>query len=113
MGIEREEICKPHRDEIIVPVQSGDVVFSHAAVYHSGTPNYSGHPRYFCSLYYNKSWLKCRDDHEGPAVRTIVAAARANEDRRLLRWFGELGDGWPVCGLIHRQQVPHEILDRH
>ena len=89
IGIEKEEIGKPHRDEIIVPVQAGDVVFTHAALYHSGTPNYSGHPRYFCSLYYNKSWLKCRDNHEGPAVRAIVEAARANEDRRLMRLFGE------------------------
>ena len=79
----------PHPEEVIVPVEAGDVVFTHSALYHSGTPNYSGQPRFFFSLYYNKSWLKCRDNHNGPAVQTIVQKARSNEDRRLMRLFGE------------------------
>ena len=71
-------------------VEAGDVVFTHTArLLHSGTPNYSGHPRYFFSIYYNKSWLKCRDNHGGPAVQAIVQTARANEDRRLMRLLGE------------------------
>ena len=87
--IAEEENQKPHPDEILVPVKAGDVVFTHCALYHSGTPNYSGKLRYFFSLYYNKSWLKCRDNHRGPAVQAIVAEARKNEDRRLMRLFGE------------------------
>lgn len=89
IGIDKDDTGKPHRDEIIVPVKAGEVVFTHAALYHSGTPNYSGHPRYFFSIYYNKSWLKCRDNHQGPAVQAIVQTARENEDRRLMRLFGE------------------------
>lgn len=89
VSIAPEDAQKPHKDEVIVPVKAGSVVFTHAALYHSGTPNCSGHPRYFFSLYYNKSWLKCRDNHSGPAVQAIVEAARSNEDRRLMRLFGE------------------------
>ena len=89
ISIAREESGKPHREEIIVPLKAGDVVFTHAALYHSGTPNCSGHPRYFFSLYYNKSWLKCRDNHNGPAVQMIVETARHNDDRRLMRLFGQ------------------------
>jgi hypothetical protein len=80
---------KPHPEEILVPVKAGDAVFTHSALLHSGTPNTSGNPRYFFSLYYNKSWLKCRDNHNGPAVRAIVKTAQENNDRRLMRLFGE------------------------
>ena len=89
IGITPEERTRPHPEEIVVPVKGGDVVFTHAALYHSGTPNCSGNPRYFFSLYYNKSWLKCRDNHQGPAVQTILRTARENGDRRLMRLFGE------------------------
>ena len=89
LTIDGEERRKPHPEEALVYVKAGDVVFTHAALYHSGTPNCSGHPRYFFSLYYNKSWLKYRDNHQGPGVQAIVQAARANEDRRLMRLFGE------------------------
>lgn len=89
VSIPPEEAGLPHRDEIIVPLEAGDVAFTHAALYHSGTPNCSGKPRFFFSLYYNKNWLRCRDNHQGPAVQAIVQAARANQDRRLMRLFGE------------------------
>lgn len=89
IGIAPEQGQMPHAEEVIVPVEAGDVVFTHAALLHSGTPNYSGHSRYFFSIYYNKSWLKCRDNHDGPAVQAIVQTARANEDRRLMRLLGE------------------------
>jgi hypothetical protein len=58
ISIGKDDIGKPHADEIIIPVKAGDVVFTHAALYHSGT-------------------------------QAIVQAARANEDRRLMRLFGE------------------------
>jgi hypothetical protein len=89
ISIPPEESGRPHKDEIIVPLQAGDVVFTHSALYHSGTPNCSGKPRYFLSLYYNKSWLRCRDNHQGPALQTVLQAARHNEDRRLMRLLGE------------------------
>jgi hypothetical protein len=43
--------------------------------------------RYFFSIYYNKSWLKYRDNHNGPAIHTILDAAREKNDRRLMRLF--------------------------
>ena len=89
IGIAAEDQSRPHADEVIVPLQAGDVVFTHAALLHSGTPNCSGQRRFFFSLYYNKSWLKCRDNHRGPAVQAILQVARTNEDRRLMRLFGE------------------------
>ena len=89
IAIKPEDSNRPHPDEIIVPVEAGDVVFTHSALYHSGSPNFSGKSRFFFSLYYNKSWLKCRDNHNGPAVRSIVEQAKANGDRRLMRLFGE------------------------
>ncbi|MEE3233121.1 MAG: phytanoyl-CoA dioxygenase family protein [Candidatus Latescibacterota bacterium] len=89
IAIDPEHSNRPHPEEIIVPVQAGDVVFTHSALYHSGTPNFSGKSRFFFSLYYNKSWLKCRDNHNGPAVQAILEQARSNEDRRLMRLFGE------------------------
>tara|TARA_B100001250_G_scaffold227594_1_gene195330 strand:+ start:1536 stop:2402 length:867 start_codon:yes stop_codon:yes gene_type:complete len=89
IAIKSEDSNRPHPDEIIVPAEAGDVVFTHSALYHSGTPNFSGKSRFFFSLYYNKSWLKCRDNHNGPAVRSIVDQAKANGDRRLMRLFGE------------------------
>ena len=89
IAIKPEDSNLPHPDEIIVPVEAGDVVFTHSALYHSGSPNFSGKSRFFFSLYYNKSWLKCRDNHNGPAVRSIVEQAKANGDRRLMRLFGE------------------------
>lgn len=87
LSIGESERNKPHKDEVIVNVEAGDIVFTHAALYHSGTPNYSGNPRYFFSIYYNKSWMKCRDNHNGPAVQSILEAARKKNDRRLIRLF--------------------------
>jgi hypothetical protein len=89
IAIAEDQRGKPHADEVMVDVKAGDAVFTHAALYHSGTPNFSGNRRYFFSLYYNKSWLKHRDNHQGPAVQAIVDAARAHNDRRLMRLFGE------------------------
>lgn len=79
---------KPHPEERVIHVRAGDVVFTHCALLHSGTPNTSGQPRYFFSIYYNMSWLRCRDNHEGPNVRKILKMAREKNDRRLMRLFG-------------------------
>jgi ectoine hydroxylase-related dioxygenase (phytanoyl-CoA dioxygenase family) len=89
MGVPEDALERPHPDEVLVHAKAGDVVFTHAALCHSGTPNSSGHLRYFLSAYYNRAWLRCRDNHQGPAVQAIAQVARANEDRRLLRLFGE------------------------
>jgi ectoine hydroxylase-related dioxygenase (phytanoyl-CoA dioxygenase family) len=79
---------RPHPEEKLLHVKAGDVVFTHCSLLHSGTPNTSGKPRYFFSSYYNRIGLPTKDNHAGPNVQRIVAAARARNDRRLLRLFG-------------------------
>ena len=79
---------RPHPEERIVSLQAGDVVFIHNALLHSGTPNTSGKTRFFFSLYYNLTWLRCTDDHSGPATQALVTEARARHDFRTQRLFG-------------------------
>ncbi|MCQ6558623.1 phytanoyl-CoA dioxygenase family protein [Paenibacillus mendelii] len=83
-----EERGIPHQDEVVVHMSAGDVVVTHNGLLHSGTPNTSGNIRYFFSVYYNRTWLKHTDNHNGPNVQEIIRKARANNDHRLLRLFG-------------------------
>lgn len=78
----------PHPDEKILPMRGGDVIVIHNGLLHSGAPNTSGKIRYFFSVYYNLTWLKCTDNHHGPNVQQIVRQARARNDHRTLRLFG-------------------------
>jgi ectoine hydroxylase-related dioxygenase (phytanoyl-CoA dioxygenase family) len=84
----KEEQKRPHPDERLVYMKAGDVVITHNALIHSGTPNRSGKPRYFFSGYYNLTWLRTTDDHSGPNVARIIAEARQRNDHRMLRLFG-------------------------
>jgi ectoine hydroxylase-related dioxygenase (phytanoyl-CoA dioxygenase family) len=79
----------PRPDEMVVNMKAGDVVVIHNALLHSGTPNTSGELRFFFSIFYNLTWLKHTDIHSGPNVQHIVRQARARNDRRILRLFGE------------------------
>ena len=79
---------KPHTDEKIIHVKAGDVVFTHCCVLHSGTPNYSGKLRYFFSIYYNLSYMKTTDNHNGPNITAIIGNAEKRDDRRTKRLFG-------------------------
>ncbi|MSR81377.1 MAG: hypothetical protein EXS58_00405 [Candidatus Latescibacteria bacterium] len=78
----------PHAREKLIYAKAGDVIFTHCALLHAGTPNMSGKLRYFFSIYYNRSWLRYRDNHSGPNVAKIIQLAREKNDRRLLRLFG-------------------------
>lgn len=84
----RGDLQRPHPEEKILRVKAGDVVFTHCSLLHSGTPNSSGKPRYFISNYYNRIGMPTVDNHSGPNVQKIVAAARERNDRRLMRLFG-------------------------
>lgn len=86
--MEPGERTKPHQNERIVCAKAGDVVVIHNAILHTGTPNTSGKPRYFFSLYYNLTWMKTTDDHSGPRTRAIVEASRECHDARTMRLFG-------------------------
>ena len=84
-----EEQKRPHPDEIALNVEAGDVVVTHNCVLHSGSPNLSGKTRYLFSTFYNKTWLRPTDNHHGPNIRALVRDARAINDLRTLRLFGE------------------------
>lgn len=87
--ITQEEQQQSFPDELVLHIKAGDVVVMHNCVLHSGSPNVSGQTRFLFSTFYQKSWLKPTDNHNGPNVRAIVRVARANNDLRLLRLFGE------------------------
>jgi ectoine hydroxylase-related dioxygenase (phytanoyl-CoA dioxygenase family) len=72
----------------------GDVVFTHGSIVHSGTPNTSGGPRYFLSAFYNRCWMRHRDNHSGPRVEALIEDARARGDLRLLRLLGIDAKRW-------------------
>ena len=84
-----EERRTPRSDELVLNVKAGDVVFTHCNLLHSGTPNTSGQPRYFLSVNYIRTGLRTLDNHNGPAVQTVLKWARERQDRRLMRLFGE------------------------
>jgi ectoine hydroxylase-related dioxygenase (phytanoyl-CoA dioxygenase family) len=86
--ISREDRLKPHPEEVLIKSKAGDVIFTHCALLHSGTPNTTGNPRYFMSIYYNLTWMHHRDNHAGPSVQKIVQMAKEKNDLRLLRLFG-------------------------
>ena len=69
-------------------MKPGNIVVTHNGLIHSGTPNTSGDIRYFFSVYYNKSWLRTTDNHNGPNVQKIIKDARSRNDHRILRLFG-------------------------
>ncbi len=84
-----DDLRKPREDELVLNVKAGDVVFTHAGLLHTGTPNVSGKPRYFISTYYTRVGLRTTDNHGGPNVTGILNWARERQDRRLMRLFGE------------------------
>lgn len=86
--LQSEERMQPHPDEQIIHMKAGDVVVIHNAMLHSGTPNTSGQTRYFFSVYYNLTWLKHTDNHNGPNIQRLIQEARERNDHRLLRLFG-------------------------
>lgn len=77
-----------HADERVLAVRAGDAVVIHNNLIHSGTPNTSGHTRYFFSVYYNLTWLKPTDNHCGPNVLQMKQEARRKNDCRMLAFIG-------------------------
>ena len=89
MEIAHDQRTKPHPEEILLRPEPGDVIFTHNGVWHSGTHNVTGRPRWFVSVYYHVNWLPTRDNHQGPNLSRLRNQARARGDRRLLRLLGE------------------------
>tara|TARA_Y100000588_G_scaffold193182_1_gene207265 strand:+ start:470 stop:1315 length:846 start_codon:yes stop_codon:yes gene_type:complete len=87
--IDEEDEHKPHPRESFLDLKAGDMVFTHHELLHSGTWNISSEVRYFLSAYVCRIGLPHRDTFDLPAVHEILAEAWANNDRRMLRFFGE------------------------
>jgi hypothetical protein len=86
--VSAEERVRPRADELLLYPKAGDVVFTHYGLLHSGTPNTSGEDRGFISAYYNRCWMRHRDNHSGPRVQAIVDDAKRRGDVRIRRLFG-------------------------
>ena len=83
-----EKSKMPHPDERVIHMKAGDVCITHSELAHSGTPNTSGKTRYFFSIYYNLTWLKHTDTHQGPLTQQLLGEARKRNDHRLMRLLG-------------------------
>ena len=86
--IAEEQKMQPHPDELLKYMKAGDVVLTHNRLLHAGTPNTSGQRRFFFSVYYNLTWLKCTDTFAGPNCRQLIQWARERNDHRSLRLLG-------------------------
>ena len=84
-----EDVHKPQANERLVELQAGDMVYTHNEILHSGSINTSGEIRYFISAYFQRFGLPHRDTFRHPLVEAIKDEARALNDRRILRLFGE------------------------
>ena len=87
-----EDTQKPHPRESLLKLKVGDMVFTHHELLHSGTWNTSDQIRYFLSVYLCRIGLPHRDTFNLPAVHELMAAARARNDHRMLRFFAEDAD---------------------
>ena len=94
-----------HPEEVLLHVRAGDLVVTHSNLFHSGTTNVSGRPRWFFSAHYSRSWLRTRDNHNGPNVRSIVERAIEHGDIRIARLFGHDPE------LINRCHGPDRIAN--
>jgi hypothetical protein len=89
IAITAEDRQRPRPDEVLLYPQAGDVVVTHYLLMHSGTPNTSGALRYFMAASFNSSWMRTRNDFDGPRVSALKDRLRAAGDRRTLRLLGE------------------------
>jgi ectoine hydroxylase-related dioxygenase (phytanoyl-CoA dioxygenase family) len=80
--------------------KSGDVVFFHCDMLHSGSPNRADSAwRYMITSFIVRAGLPHRDDFSDavPLVNSLVAEAEARGDRRVLRFFAaDRADGGPL-----------------
>lgn len=75
--------------EIAVDGKAGDLVVTHCDLLHGSTHNTQPGYRYFISEYVQQAGLPHRDSMDDPAYSGFLSQARDNQDRRILRFFGE------------------------
>ena len=84
-----EDLTVPQLGEQLVELEAGDMVYTHNEILHAGSINTSGEIRYFISAYFQRFGLPHRDTFRHPLIEAIKDEARAKNDRRVLRLFGE------------------------
>ena len=84
-----EDAGNPQTNEKLVELKAGDMVYTHNEILHAGSINTSGEIRYFISAYFQRFGLPHRDTFRHPLIEAIKDEARAKNDRRVLRLFGE------------------------
>jgi len=87
--IEKEQEHDQHPRQRFLELKAGDMVFLHHDVLHTGTWNTSDHYRYFISNFVCRIGLPHRDTFELPVIHELMKKARADNDWRVLRFFGE------------------------
>ncbi len=84
--------------EICVDGRAGDLVVTHCDLLHGSTHNTAaGEYRYFISEYVQQAGLPHRDNMDDAAWAHWLAAARQQEDKRILRFFGEGKDAYQAA----------------
>ena len=79
----------PHPRERMIISKAGDMVFTHNEILHAGSANTMPSIRYFVSIYLQRYGLPHRDRFDSPQIEALMQAAKAGNDRRTLRLFGE------------------------
>lgn len=87
--IPQSQIYDQHPEQRFLDLKAGDLIILHHEVLHAGTWNISEQNRYLISNYVCHFGLPHRDPFDLPLIRQIMEEARANNDRRTLRFFGE------------------------
>jgi len=87
--VDAEMKRQPHPEEQLTYPKSGDTLFVHSGLLHSGTGNHSGEIRYFVSRFYAKCWYPRREQTDIPAIQSFIGEAESKRDRRLMRLFGK------------------------
>ena len=87
--ITKEREKEPYPRQRALELKAGDMVFLHHDVLHTGSYNTTSEMRYFISNYVCRIGLPHRDPFELPLIEELRREARAVNDRRVLRFFGE------------------------
>jgi hypothetical protein len=100
--INPEDRNKPHPDEVLLSLKSGDVIIF-SGILHSGTPNTSDRHRIFIGGMYTYTWYRPTCNFNGPTIQRLIQKAAELEDRRMLRLLG-------VNGPLERSRANYGFL---
>ena len=87
--IEPEREGERHPRQRTLELAAGDMVFMHNDLLHTGSYDVTHRTRYFVSKFVCHFGFPHRDPFDLPLIAELRARARAQEDRRVLRFFGE------------------------